>query len=80
MADNNIERRLLAHIQEQLGLVKEPKLTDRFVADLGCDSLDLVEIAMALEGEFCIEIDDEEGVNCVSVADAVALVNKSNPS
>jgi acyl carrier protein len=77
---SNIEGRVLAQIQEQLGLDKVPKLTDRFAADLGCDSLDFVEIAMALEDEFCISIDDEEGEKCSTVADAVALVNKLNPS
>lgn len=77
---SNIEGRVLAEVQRQLGLKSTPKLTDTFVGNLGCDSLDLVELAMAFEDEFCIVVDDDEAMKCATVADAVVLVSKSNPS
>jgi len=75
-----IESRVLKEIQRGLGLPRLPQLTDRLVADLGCDSLDLMEIIMFLEDEFCIELVDEEALKCETVADAVALVTASQPS
>jgi acyl carrier protein len=78
--ETTIESRTHKIIVEQLGLNRPPLGTDRLAADLGCDSLDLVELAMAIEDEFCIQIDDEEGVKCLTVADAVALVTASQPS
>lgn len=80
MSEPSIEARLLAEVKRQLGLYQEPKLTNTFVGDFGCDSLDMVELAMALEDEFCIVIDDDEGMKCATVSDVLALVNKSNPS
>ncbi len=51
----------------------------RFIDDLGADSLDTVELVMALEEEFGIEISNEEGQNIVSVKDAISFVeNKCN--
>jgi acyl carrier protein len=75
-----IESRVLKEIQQGLSLPRLPQLTDRFVTDLGCDSLDLMEIIMFLEDEFCIELVDEEALKCETVADAVALVTASQPS
>lgn len=75
-----IESRVLKEIQNQMGAAKPPKLTDRLVADLGCDSLDMMEIIMFLEDEFCIQLVDEEALKCETVADAVALVARSQPS
>jgi len=50
--------------------------TAHFMKDLGLDSLDAVEVVMALEDEFCIEIPDESADNIASVPDAVSfLVN-----
>ena len=80
MEITNIESRAHKIIADQLGLNRPPVGTDRLVADLGCDSLDLVELAMAFEDEFCIVIDDDEAMNCLTVTDVLALVNKSNPS
>ena len=49
------------------------------IKDLGLDSLDAVEIVMALEDEFCIEIPDEAADNIASIPDAVAYI-VSNPN
>lgn len=75
MQIETIESRALKVIQKQLGSKQVPKLTDRLVADLGCDSLDFLELAMFLEDEFRIEIVDEDAMKCVTVADAIALVS-----
>nr|XP_058960685.1 acyl carrier protein-like [Pocillopora verrucosa] len=48
-----------------------------FVNDLGLDSLDVVEIVMALEDEFGIEISDEEAEKVFTVEDAVELISKA---
>lgn len=77
MEVTTIESRVLREIQRQLGRAQPPKLTDRLVADLGADSLDVMEIIMFLEGEFRIELADEEALKCVTVADAVALVTRT---
>lgn len=78
--EETIESRAHRIIVEQLGLNRPPKPTDSLAVDLGCDSLDLVELAMAIEDEFCIVIDDDEGVKCLTVADAVALINRCQPA
>ena len=59
-------------IAEQLGVKKE-EVTDnaKFVDDLGADSLDTVELVMALEEEFGIEIPDEDAEKIVTVQDAI---------
>lgn len=65
-------------IAELLGM-EERELTDdkKLIADLGCDSLDSVEILMAMEDEFAIEIDDDEAMKCVTVADVCDLVGSA---
>ena len=70
------EERLCELLSEQLGLGGRINLGDRLVADLNCDSMDLVEIAMAVEDEFAIDVPDDEGEACVTVADCLALINK----
>lgn len=63
-------------IAEQLG-IENSTVTDEksFVADFGADSLDSLELVMALEDEFGIQIPDEDAEKCVTVADASKLVN-----
>ena len=67
--------RVRAIIAEQLG-VKLEEVTDSasFVEDLGADSLDTVELVMALEEEFGIEIPDEDAEKMGSVGDAVKYI------
>ena len=64
-------------IADQLGVKKE-EVTDnaKFVDDLGADSLDTVELVMALEEEFGIEIPDEEAEKLVTVGDALRYIEE----
>ncbi|MDF1882631.1 acyl carrier protein [Sulfurimonas sp. SAG-AH-194-C21] len=62
-------------VVEQLSVdVKEVKEDAKFVEDLGADSLDVVELVMALEEKFDIEIPDDEAEKIQTVADVVAYV------
>ncbi|MCK4461619.1 MAG: acyl carrier protein [candidate division Zixibacteria bacterium] len=73
----SVEEKVKELIVEQLG-VEAGQVTDRakFVEDLGADSLDTVELVMALEEEFSIEIPDEDAENITSVGDAIKYVNE----
>ena len=64
-------------IADQLGVKKE-EVTEgaKFVDDLGADSLDTVELVMALEEEFGIEIPDEEAEKLVTVGDALRYIDE----
>ena len=64
-------------IADQLGVKKE-EVTDgaKFVDDLGADSLDTVELVMALEEEFGIEIPDEEAEKLLTVGDALRYIEE----
>jgi len=72
----SVEERVKEIIVEQLG-VEAAQVTDRakFVEDLGADSLDTVELVMALEEEFSIEIPDEDAEKIVSVGDAINYIS-----
>ena len=62
-------------ISEQLGVAEDSITMDTsFVDDLGADSLDLVELVMALEEEFDIEMPDDEIENIKTVSDAVSYL------
>jgi len=64
-------------IVEQLGVNAEQVTDDaKFVEDLGADSLDTVELVMALEEEFGSEIPDEEAEKLTTVGEAVVYVEK----
>jgi len=52
----------------------EVKEESRFIEDLGADSLDVVELVMALEEEFDIEIPDEDAEKILTVADAIKYI------
>lgn len=72
---SNIEERVMGIVAEQLNVKKEDiKLDSSFVDDLGADSLDTVELVMALEEEFEAEIPDEDAEKIVTVQDAVNYV------
>ncbi len=66
-------------VVEQLG-VDEEEVTEQasFVDDLGADSLDIVELVMALEEDFDLEIPDEDAEKIVTVGDAVNYIKENN--
>jgi len=73
----SIDERVKNIIIEQLG-VEESQVTEtaKFVEDLGADSLDTVELVMALEEEFTVEIPDEDAEKIATVGDAVKYINE----
>lgn len=73
---SNIEDRVKKIVAEQLG-VKEDEVNNKssFVDDLGADSLDTVELVMALEEEFDTEIPDEEAEQITTVQLAIDYIN-----
>lgn len=72
---SNIEERVKKIIVEQLGVDEaEVKNEASFVDDLGADSLDTVELVMALEEEFDTEIPDEEAEKITKVQEAIDYV------
>ena len=72
----NIEQRVKKIVAEQLGVNEsEIKNESSFVDDLGADSLDTVELVMALEEEFECEIPDEDAEKITSVQQAIDYVN-----
>jgi acyl carrier protein len=72
----NIEQRVKKIVAEQLGVNEaEVKIESSFVDDLGADSLDTVELVMALEEEFECEIPDEEAEKITTVKQAVDYIN-----
>ncbi len=73
---SNTEERVKKIVAEQLGVKEdEVKTAASFVEDLGADSLDTVELVMALEEEFETEIPDEEAEKITSVQLAIDYVN-----
>lgn len=80
MNDNDIEQRVKKIVVEQLS-VKEEEVTNEasFVDDLGADSLDTVELVMALEEEFKTEIPDEEAEKITTVQQAIDYVRSHTP-
>ena len=72
---SNIEERVKKIVAEQLGAKEEDVTKDAsFVDDLGADSLDTVELVMALEEEFGQEIPDEEAEKLQSVGDVIKYI------
>jgi acyl carrier protein len=70
-----IEQKVKNIIADQLGVGEEEiKPGASFIEDLGADSLDIVELVMAMEEEFEVEIPDEEAENIKTVQDAVNYV------
>ena len=73
---SNIEDRVRKIVAEQLGVKEEEvKAEASFVDDLGADSLDTVELVMALEEEFETEIPDEEAEKITTVQLAIDYIN-----
>ncbi|MBV1882627.1 MAG: acyl carrier protein [Pseudomonadales bacterium] len=73
---STVEERVKKIVAEQLGVKLEEVNNDSsFVEDLGADSLDTVELVMALEEEFETEIPDEEAEKITKVQEAIDYVN-----
>lgn len=73
----SVYERVRSIVSERLG-VDEDKVTmdAEFIGDLNADSLDLVEVIMAMEQEFDTEIKDEDAENIRSVSDAVKFIEE----
>ena len=77
MASNNTLERVQGIVAERLG-VEDDQVTETaaFIEDLNADSLDLVEVIMAMEQEFEVEIKDEDAENIRTVSDAVQYIDE----
>ena len=74
----DIETKVREKISEQLGVAAdEVKPDSSFIEDLGADSLDIVELVMALEEEFNVEIPDDQAETIATVGDAVKFLEKA---
>jgi len=80
MSENTAER-VKKIVVEHLGVEKE-KVTEEasFIDDLGADSLDTVELVMAFEEEFGVEIPDDMAENILTVGDAIKFLEKHTAS
>ena len=75
---SSTEERVTKIVVEQLGVkAEEVKPEASFVEDLGADSLDTVELVMALEEEFGCEIPDEEAEKITTVQEAINYINNN---
>ena len=73
----SVEAKVKSIIVEQLGVDEdEIKPDSAFIEDLGADSLDIVELVMAIEEEFEIEIPDEDAEKIKTVKDAIDFINE----
>ncbi len=71
----SVENRVKTIIADQLGVAEDTiKPESKFIEDLGADSLDIVELIMAMEEEFQTEIPDEEAEKIRTVGDAISYV------
>jgi acyl carrier protein len=74
----SVEQRVKEIIVEQLGVDPEQITNEAtFVDDLGADSLDTVELVMALEEEFGLEIPDEEAEKITTVGEAIEYIERN---
>lgn len=77
MAEDNIESKVKDIIVEQLSVNEEQVTPEaKFIEDLGADSLDTVELVMAFEEEFGIEVPDEEAEKLQTVGDVLTYVRE----
>jgi acyl carrier protein len=74
---SNVEERVKKIVAEQLGVKEDIANDASFVDDLGADSLDTVELVMALEEEFECEIPDDEAEKITTVQQAIDYIVKN---
>jgi acyl carrier protein len=73
----SLETKLKELIVQQLGVSESEVVPEaKFIDDLGADSLDLVELVMALEDEYGIEIPDEDAEKIITVGDALKYIQE----
>ena len=78
MSVENVQERVKNIIVEQLGVeADQVKPEAQFVNDLGADSLDTVELIMALEEEFDVEIPDEKAEKIKTVGEAISYIEEN---
>ena len=78
MSDKSIEDRVKDIIVDQLGVNADQVNPEaKFVEDLGADSLDTVELVMAFEEEFDVEVPDEEAEKLQSVGDVITYITNA---
>ena len=81
MSENSIEEKVKDIIVEQLGVNPEQVNPEaKFIEDLGADSLDTVELVMAFEEEFSIEVPDEDAEKLQTVGDVITYVESNKES
>jgi len=74
----SVNERVKSLVAEQLGIsIDEINNESSFIDDLGADSLDTVELVMALEEEFDVEISDEQAENISTVQSAIDYINNN---
>ncbi len=77
MDPDPIEKRVQKLIMDQIGCGEEEVVPSaRFIEDIGCDSLDTVELVMAAEEEFHIEIPDNDAEQLLTVEKAIAYLTR----
>lgn len=75
-----VSEKVKSIIAEQLGVKPEEVVPEAsFIDDLGADSLDTVELVMALEEEFGTEIPDEDAEKILTVGDAIKYIEEKSP-
>ena len=78
MSEQSIEQRVKKIIVEQLSVNADQVTPEaKFIEDLGADSLDTVELVMALEEEFGIEVPDEQAEKLQSVGDVIKYIEET---
>jgi acyl carrier protein len=77
MAEKSIEEKVKDIIVEQLGVNPEQVTSQAsFIEDLGADSLDIVELVMAFEEEFSVEVPDEDAEKLQTVGDVINYIKQ----
>jgi acyl carrier protein len=78
MAEKTVEQKVRDIIVDQLGVNADQVTNEaKFIEDLGADSLDTVELIMALEEEFGIEVPDDEAEKLQSVGDVIKYIEEN---
>ena len=73
----DIKEKVVSIIVDQLGVEKDSvKMENSFIDDLGADSMDIVELVMAFEDNFSLQVPDKEAENIRTVQDAVDYISR----